>query len=60
MNVISLNNCSKDSYFGFVVFVNMAVCYQKMGQLEEASVSLENALDYVEDTKSLNEKSIAQ
>ena len=27
MNVISLNNCSKDGYFGFIVFVNMAVCY---------------------------------
>jgi len=31
MNVINLDYCLKDSYFGLVVFVNMAVCYQKLG-----------------------------
>jgi len=27
MNVINLDSCSRDQYFGLVVFVNMAVCY---------------------------------
>jgi len=60
MNVISLEGCARDQYFGLVVFVNMAVCYQKLGQLEECSVALENALDYIEGYSSLMEQSIAQ
>ena len=60
MNVISLESCPRDQYFGLVVFVNMAVCYQKLGQLEECSVALENALDYIEDYSSLTGQSIAQ
>lgn len=38
----------------------MAVCYQKLGQLEECSVALENALDYIEGYSSLLEQSVAQ
>lgn len=38
----------------------MAVCYQKLGQLEECSVAIENALDYFEQYGSLTDQSIAQ
>jgi hypothetical protein len=55
MNVINLDGCPRDQYFGLVVFVNMAVCYQKLGQLEECSVALENALDFIEGYGSLTE-----
>ncbi len=55
MNVINLDSCSWDQYFGLVVFVNMAVCYQKLGQLEECSVALENALDFIDGYGSLND-----
>ena len=59
MNVISLEGCVRDQYFGLVVFVNMAVCYQKLGQLDQCSVALENALDYVDDYGTLQDQSIA-
>ncbi len=55
MNVVNLDNCPRDKLFGLIVFVNMAVCYQKLTQLEECSVALESALDYIEGYESLKE-----
>ena len=60
INVISIDNCRRDKYFGYIIFVNMAVCFQKMGSLEECSIALENALVYIDSYNSLNEQSIAK
>ena len=38
----------------------MAVCYQKMGSLEECSIALENSLIYLDNYYSLSDKSIAK
>lgn len=38
----------------------MAVCFQKMGSLEECSIALENALIYIDDYSSLKDHSIAK
>lgn len=59
INVISIDNCKIDKYFGYVIFVNMAVCFQKMGSLEECSIALENALIYIDSYFSLTDQTIA-
>lgn len=59
INVISLENCKRDQYIAFAIFQNMAVCFQKMSQLDECSIALENALTYLGDYSSLKDQSIA-
>jgi tetratricopeptide (TPR) repeat protein len=60
INVISIDNWPRDKYFGYVIFVNMAVWFQKLGSLEEWSIALENALIYLDTYTSLNDQSIAK
>lgn len=60
INVISIENCPRDKYFGYIIFVNMAVCFQKMGSLEECSIALENSLIYMDSYLSLKDQSIAK
>lgn len=35
INVISLDHCRRDQHLGFIIFHNMAACYQRMNSLEE-------------------------
>lgn len=35
INVISLDHCRRDQHTAFVIFHNMAACYQRMNSLEE-------------------------
>ena len=60
INVVTLDNWRRDQHFAFVVFHNMASCYQHMNSLEEASVAIENALIYLGDYSSLKNQSISQ
>lgn len=47
-------------YYGYVIFINMAVWFQKMGSLEECSIALENSLIYLSSYSSLSNQSIAR
>ncbi|CAI2378710.1 unnamed protein product [Moneuplotes crassus] len=60
INVISIEGCTRDKYFGYVIFVNMAVCFQKLGSLEECSIALENSLSYLDKYTSLTNQTIAK
>ena len=60
INVISLDHCRRDQHIAFVIFHNMAACYQRMNSLEECSVAIENALLYLGDYSSLKNQSISQ
>ena len=60
INVVSLDKCARDKYFAFVVFHNMAACYQRMSSLEDCAVALEDALRNIGDYSSLSDRSIAQ
>ena len=60
INVISIDNCQRDKYFGYVIFINMAVWFQKMGSLEECSIALENSLVYLTSYSSLRDQTIAR
>lgn len=60
INVVSLDKCKRDKYFAFVIFHNMAACFQRMSSLEECAVALEDCLKNIGDYSSLNERSISQ
>lgn len=60
INVISLDHCRRDQHIAFVIFHNMAACYQRMNSLDECSVAIENALLYLGDYSSLKNQSISQ
>jgi hypothetical protein len=59
--VVDLSCAHRDSYIALQVFYNMAMCYQKLGQLDECSLSLETCLEHFEKGEyvSLKNKSIS-
>ena len=59
INVVSLEKCKRDKYFAFVVYHNMAACFQRMSSLDECAESLMTSLDNIGDYKNLSERSIA-
>lgn len=60
INVISLDHCRRDQHIAFVIFHNMAACYQRMNSLDECSVAIDNALLYLGDYRSLKNQSVCQ
>ena len=60
MDVIDFKACRRDKFHLFVMFHNMALCYQKMQMLEECASCIDQALDNLTmDTINLEERSIS-
>lgn len=49
MDVVDFNLCRRDKFHLFILFHNMALCYQKMQMLDECSSCIEQALEYLTD-----------
>jgi hypothetical protein len=47
MDVVDFNLCRRDKFNLFILFHNMALCYQKLTQLEECALCLETCLDHL-------------
>lgn len=47
MDVVDFDLCRRDRFHLFILFHNMALCYQKMQMLEECSQCIEQALEYL-------------
>lgn len=45
MDVVDFTKCRRDKYQLFVMFHNMALCYQKMMMLEECASCIDQALE---------------
>ena len=45
MDVIDFKACRRDKYHLFIMFHNMALCYQKMQMLEECASCIDQALE---------------
>ena len=45
LDVVDLSGSRRDQFIAFQLFHNMAMCYQKQGQLEECALCLETTLD---------------
>ena len=60
MDAIDFTACRRDRYHLFIMFHNMALCYQKMQMLEECASCIDQALEQLPyDSISLDEKSIS-
>lgn len=60
MDVIDFKSCRRDKFHLFVMFHNMALCYQKMQMLEECASCIDQALDNLTmDNLNLEERSIS-
>ena len=47
LDAVELNDCKRDQFIALQLFHNMAMCYQKQGQLEECALCLETTLDHL-------------
>lgn len=47
MDVVEFNICRRDKFNLFILFHNMALCYQKMQMLDECAQCIEQALDFL-------------
>ena len=60
MDVIDFKSCRRDRFHLFVMFHNMALCYQKMQMLEECASCIDQALENLTtDCLNLEERSIS-
>jgi hypothetical protein len=60
MDAIDFSACRRDQYHLFVMFHNMALCYQKMQMLEECAQCIEHAFEHLPvSLLNLEEKSIS-
>jgi tetratricopeptide (TPR) repeat protein len=60
MDVIDFTACRRDKYHLFIMFHNMALCYQKMQMLEECASCIDQALEQLpSESISLEEKSMS-
>jgi len=60
MDVVDFNLCRRDRLNLFILFHNMALCYQKMQLLEECASCIEQAFDNMPlEELSFQEKSIS-
>lgn len=60
MDVIDFNLCRRDKFHLFIMFHNMALCYQKMQMLEECASCIDQALEQLPAEQiNIEEKSIS-
>lgn len=61
LDVVDTTKSQRDSYIALQVFYNMAMCYQKLGQLQECALCLETCLEQLcyKQYQSLRDKSIS-
>jgi tetratricopeptide (TPR) repeat protein len=60
MDAIDFSSCRRDIYHLFIMFHNMALCYQKMQMLEECAQCIEHAFEQLPTSMlNLEEKSIS-
>lgn len=47
LDAVDLSGSKRDQFIALQLFHNMAMCYQKQGQLEECALCLETTLDHL-------------
>ena len=47
MDAVDFSSCKRDMYHAFVMFHNMALCYQKMQMLDECSQCIEQSFEHL-------------
>ena len=61
LDVVDLSQSKRDKFVALQIFYNMAMCYQKLGQLDECSICLETCLEQLDhaDYSDIHTKSVS-
>jgi hypothetical protein len=59
LEVVNLEHSKRDRYFAFITFLNMAMCFQKLGMLDECIIYIRESLKVLEKPQFFKDVSIA-
>lgn len=60
LEVVNLDHSKRDRYFAYITYLNMAMCFQKLGMLEECIIYLKETIQVIEKPNFFKDISIAQ
>ena len=60
LEVVNLEHSKRDKYFAYITYLNMAMCFQKLGMLEECIIYLKETIQVIEKPNFFKDVSIAQ
>lgn len=59
LEVVNLDHSKRDRYFAYITYHNMAMCFQKLGMLEECIIYLKETIQVLEKQPFFKDVSIA-
>ena len=59
LEVVNLDHSKRDRYFAYVTYHNMAMCFQKLGMLEECIIYLKETIAVIDRPNFFKDVSIA-
>ena len=60
LEVVNLDHSKRDKYFAYITYHNMAMCFQKLGMLEECIIYLKETIQVIEKQNFFKDISISQ
>lgn len=60
LEVVNLEHSKRDRYFAYITYLNMAMCFQKLGMLEECIIYLKETIQVIEKPGFFKDVSISQ
>lgn len=60
LEVVNLEHSKRDRYFAYITYHNMAMCFQKLGMLEECIIYLKETIAVIEKSNFFKDVSISQ
>jgi hypothetical protein len=60
LEVVNLEHSKRDRYFAYITYLNMAMCFQKLGMLEECIIYLKETIQVIEKPSFFKDVSISQ
>jgi tetratricopeptide (TPR) repeat protein len=60
LEVVNLDHSKRDRYFAYITYLNMAMCFQKLGMLEECIIYLKETIQVIEKPNFFKDVSISQ
>lgn len=60
LEVVNLEHSKRDRYFAYITYHNMAMCFQKLGMLEECIIYLKETISVIDKSNFFKDVSISQ
>lgn len=58
--MVNLEHSKRDRYFAYITYHNMAMCFQKLGMLEECIIYIKETISVLEKPHFFKDQSISQ